>query len=113
AVSTTAAYPLDCDRPLYRVLDNDTCDTICNNGRVSNYQLSLINPEFGADCRGIRNAQLLCLGRKGQDCTDLHKVTSGETCEKVAASVGIEVNILKQNNPNLGEDCQFINPGKV
>lgn len=60
-----------------------------------------------------RGVQTLCLGRKGQDCTDVHVVVSGESCWKVATDAGTTIKLLVQNNPNLGQDCQFIRPGEV
>ncbi|KAF9448393.1 carbohydrate-binding module family 50 protein, partial [Macrolepiota fuliginosa MF-IS2] len=113
-VSTvTASNPPDCDRPLYEVQSGDTCDSICSNHLVSNYQLRLVNPEINEACNNIFPGEKFCLGRKGQDCTDVHKVGPGENCWKIAHDAGISIELLVKNNPNLGEDCQFVRPKEV
>ena len=59
------------------------------------------------------NAQVICLGREGQDCTNVVVVQPGNTCEDIAGPAGISFETLRANNPNINEYCTNLYPGEV
>ena len=98
---------------------------------LSRFQLAFVNSAINAQCTNLIpgqvcfydvllgnvsitiNVQLICLGIVGQDCTAVHVVLSGENCFEIANSVGIPLNILLTNNPNVNADCTNLVVGEV
>ncbi|KAJ2915960.1 hypothetical protein MD484_g4424, partial [Candolleomyces efflorescens] len=98
----------------YIVQDGDWCDKISAALHVSTYQLiaanqGAINPE----CTNLWVGQVICLGREGQDCTNVVVVQPGNTCEDITGPAGISFETLRANNPNINEYCTNLYPGEV
>lgn len=56
---------------------------------------------------------MLCLGTVGEDCTVTHVIVPGDFCAGIASSVGIDLNTLLANNPNINSDCTNLVVGEV
>ena len=63
-------------------------------------------------CLG-RTPQVLCLGIVGQDCGVTHVVVPGDTCFAIANKVGITLDVLLANNPNVNDGCTNLGVGEV
>ena len=63
--------------------------------------------------RLIHLTQELCLGRTGQDCTDVYVVQSGDYCAKIADTAGIPLATLLANNGNINSGCSNLGVGEV
>ncbi|GJE98019.1 LysM peptidoglycan-binding domain-containing protein [Phanerochaete sordida] len=113
AVSAASpALPTDCARD-YTVVSGDTCNTIGAAEKVSLFQLFHVNPEIDANCSGLSIGEDLCLGRTGQDCTDVYVVQSGDFCAKIAQTAGIPLDTLLANNGNINSACSNLGVGEV
>ncbi|KAJ2915999.1 hypothetical protein MD484_g4423, partial [Candolleomyces efflorescens] len=111
--SGVVAQPPPCVRS-YTVQAGDWCDKISAEQNVSTYQLLAANQgAINPQCSNLWVGQVICLGREGQDCTDVVVVESGNTCESIAAAAGITYAALRANNPNVDENCTNIYPGEV
>lgn len=66
---------------------------------------SCINGVYSKVSLVVNISQQLCLGRVGQDCTENHTVTAGESCSEIAANAGIALSVLLANNPNVNSGC--------
>ncbi|RXW18390.1 hypothetical protein EST38_g7467 [Candolleomyces aberdarensis] len=98
----------------YTVQAGDWCDKISAEQNASTYQLLAANQgNINPECTNLRVGQVICLGRQGQDCTNVVVVQSGNSCESIAAAAGISYAALRANNPNVDENCTNIYPGEV
>lgn len=57
--------------------------------------------------------QVLCLGKEGKDCTDVHVVEAGDGCWAIYTGAGIPAETFFANNPNVARTCHNIYPGEV
>ncbi|KAI0329338.1 hypothetical protein GY45DRAFT_1253110 [Cubamyces sp. BRFM 1775] len=98
----------------YTVVSGDTCDIISQKTGTSTFQLSHANPDvINEECSNLYPGEVLCLGREGQDCRDVHTVQPGDTCSDIAEDAGTTLEILLANNPNVDPGCTNIYPGEV
>jgi len=68
---------------------------------------------INSGCTNIFPGELICLALQGEDCQPVAVVQSGDTCSSIAAGAAISTSTLIANNPNLGNNCQFLYPGEV
>ncbi|KAF9558198.1 hypothetical protein CPC08DRAFT_709825 [Agrocybe pediades] len=111
SVSQTTV-PANCTRT-HTVQAGDTCDTICAQQHVSNFQLMTVNPFINTNCTNLVPGEVLCLGLQGQDCTSIHVVQEGDFCASIAAGAGISIGDLLFDNPNVNAVCSNIRVGEV
>lgn len=57
--------------------------------------------------------KLLCLGRAGQDCRNVHVVEPGEFCAEIAQNAGIALSTLLANNRNVNSGCTNLQVDEV
>ncbi|KAF8888505.1 hypothetical protein CPB85DRAFT_1231749, partial [Mucidula mucida] len=88
---------------------DDFCDAISAANNASTYQLAHVNPQINAGCTNIFAGQTLCLGEIGQDCNETHVIASGDAC----GAIGVPLDVLLANNPNVNSACSNIYPGEV
>ncbi|KAI0051351.1 carbohydrate-binding module family 50 protein [Auriscalpium vulgare] len=98
----------------YIVSSGDTCDKISASQNVSTFQLATVNEAIiDTACDNLAIGEVLCLGITGQDCSDVHIVASGDSCDLVSEAAGIPLSTLLINNPNVNSDCTSIDVGEV
>ncbi len=68
-----------------------------------------MNPQINAECTNIFEGQILCLGEIGQDCNETYVIASGDSC----GAIGVPLDVLLANNPNVNSACSNIYPGEV
>ncbi|KAK0455680.1 uncharacterized protein EV420DRAFT_1481132 [Desarmillaria tabescens] len=112
AIINLSAAQEDCSRN-YTIVAGDTCDRICQSQGVSNYQLGRVNPQIDANCDNLVPGQVICLGIIGQDCTETHTVTGGETCISITGDAGIGLDVFMCNNPNIDANCDNLDIDNV
>ncbi|KAI0757211.1 hypothetical protein C8Q80DRAFT_84122 [Daedaleopsis nitida] len=106
------AFAAGCTRQ-YTVKEGDWCDTISAAHNVSTYQLAAVNPDIDDLCNNLQVNQVLCLGTEGEDCTTTHIVQTGESCEAITGTYGINSTMLNHNNPQLDAECDNLYVGEV
>ncbi|KAI0089986.1 hypothetical protein BDY19DRAFT_992924, partial [Irpex rosettiformis] len=107
------ALPADCSRS-YKVNDGDTCDIISAKESVSTYQLALVNKGvIDSGCDNLFVGEVICLGIIGQDCTTVHTVKNGNTCDAIEEWAGIDFATLLANNKNINNQCSNLRSGEV
>ena len=72
-----------------------------------------MNPGIDAVCHNLEVGSTLCLGTEGEDCTTTHVVESGDSCQGLQSTYGINSTILYSNNPQLDADCNNLYTGEV
>uniref|UniRef100_A0A8H8CDS6 LysM domain-containing protein n=1 Tax=Psilocybe cubensis TaxID=181762 RepID=A0A8H8CDS6_PSICU len=103
----------DCART-YTVQLGDFCDKISAQQNVSTFQLASVNNGIiDAGCDNLVVGEVLCLGLIGHDCTDVHVVVEGDTCESIALESGSSISAILSNNPNVNSECTNIGIGEV
>ncbi|KAF8528417.1 hypothetical protein BU17DRAFT_73482 [Hysterangium stoloniferum] len=116
-VAAFAVLPLvagddSCTRT-YTVVENDFCDTISAANNVSTFQLAAVNPSINPGCTNLMPGQQLCLGTLGKDCTTVHVVQEGDTCNIITSNHGLNATMLVTNNPTINSECTNIYIGQV
>ncbi|TFL05288.1 hypothetical protein BDV98DRAFT_524103 [Pterulicium gracile] len=98
----------------YTVAPGDACNKISAAQNVSTFQLAWTNPTaIDQWCSNLRPEQVLCLGKEGKDCTDVHVVEAGDGCWAIYTGAGIPAETFFANNPNVARTCHNIYPGEV
>jgi len=99
----------------YTIQTGDYCDKISQAQNVSTYQLAVSNlGKYKSDCTDLRIGGELCLATSPEeDCKTTYTVVSGDTCDGVASSHGLNTTILYLNNPQINEVCSNIYVGEV
>lgn len=101
------AFAASCARS-YTVKKGDICDTISQVQSVSTYQLSVTNPKIiNKGCSNLEVGEVICLGFVGEDCSTTHTVKTGDTCQNIAAANGLNMTLLRMNNPQLDQACDI------
>lgn len=72
-----------------------------------------MNPGIDAVCHNLEVGSTLCLGTEGEDCSTTHVVESGDSCQGLQSTYGINSTILYSNNPQLDADCNNLYTGEV
>jgi LysM repeat protein len=107
AVFAQSAFAATCSRS-YTIAAGDYCDKISQEQNVSTYQLAVINPsKINKGCSNLVPGDSICLGFVGTDCSTTQVVKSGDTCSDIAASNGLNMTILRLNNPQVGDPCDI------
>lgn len=57
--------------------------------------------------------QVICLALEGHDCSPVHVVASGDTCQAIATAAGTSFATLIANNVNVDANCTNIYPDEV
>ncbi|GJE91673.1 LysM domain-containing protein [Phanerochaete sordida] len=112
AAPSAAAVPPDCART-YVVQQGDTCNSIGAAHQAPTFQIEHVNTQIDGNCDNLTIGDTLCLGRNGQDCSNVHVVKGGETCGGIARNANIALNVLFQNNPTINSGCTNIQVGEV
>ncbi|KAF9457405.1 hypothetical protein BDZ94DRAFT_233721 [Collybia nuda] len=98
----------------YTVVAGDTCDKISASEGVSTYQLATANAGvINAACDNLWVDQVICLALEGKDCSPVHVVVAGDSCDAIADAAGTTSATLLANNPNVDADCANIYPDEV
>ena len=90
-------------------MNNGTIDSACINlaeGEVC-YSIFTLSSQIN------ELVQPLCLRIVGEDCTTVHVVATGDSCVTIDEAVGIDLQTLIANNPQLTAECTNIYPGEV
>jgi len=108
AVFAQSAFALTCSR-LYNIVQGDYCDLISKKQNVSTYQLAVLNPNLTSNgCRNLIVGVQMCLGIIGYDCQTTYVVRRDDSCDNIiAATGGLNMTILTQNNPQLDSSCDI------
>jgi hypothetical protein len=70
------------------------------------HQLVATNPGvINGDCSNLEVGKSICLGFVNENCTTIHTVEIGDTCQKIASESQISMNVLRMNNPQLDQAC--------
>jgi hypothetical protein len=121
-------FAATCSRS-YTIKAGDYCDKISQTQHVSTfvfalygrfypvliiflchcrYQLAAINPSIiNKGCSNLTPGESICLGLAGEDCSTTQTVQPGDTCADIAAAIGVNMTILRLNNPQLDESCNI------
>ncbi|EJT45977.1 hypothetical protein A1Q2_01317 [Trichosporon asahii var. asahii CBS 8904] len=92
----------------------DTCDFISTKYGASTFQLSHVNPlSIDEACEQLQIGSELCLGFEGSDCSKIHTVVEGDTCGHLIDVYGMDDATLRQNNPQINDECTNIYIGEV
>lgn len=67
----------------------------------------MANPDLNQDCSNLKVGNTLCLGFINEDCWTTHVVGAGDTCQEIATANGLNMTILRLNNPQLDQDCNI------
>jgi hypothetical protein len=126
--SGIAAFATECARR-YTVKKGDICDSISASEKVSTcvsyagdiscprtndrYQLSAINPQINERCTNLVPGETLCLGYPKEDCSIVHVVQMGDTCDTIEEAAGIDEMTFYANNPQLDDSCSNLYIGEV
>ncbi|KAF9567220.1 hypothetical protein CPC08DRAFT_681548 [Agrocybe pediades] len=110
----SAVAASDCSRT-YTIQAGDYCDKISQAHNVSTYQLAVSNKgKYKSDCTDLRIGGELCLALKPEeDCKETYIVSPGDNCLQVASNHGLNFTILRENNPQIDEECSNIYVGEV
>lgn len=107
AVFAQSVFAATCSRT-YTIKAGDYCDKISQTQNVSTYQLAAINPAIiNKGCSNLTPGESICLGLVGEDCSTTHVVQSGDTCAGIASANGLNMTILRLNNPQLDNSCDI------
>jgi LysM repeat protein len=113
ALFAHSALAQDCIRE-YTVKSGDYCDSISAAQSVSTFQLAAVNSALIDErCGNLVPGGTLCLGRQGEDCTDVYVVKPNDSCETIAAAHNTNTTILRLNNPQINDHCDNIYIGEV
>jgi LysM repeat protein len=89
-------YPIVQCANKYTIVAGDTCDTISFNTKVALGSIFSYNP--GLDCTALQPGQEICLDNAANviipNCTYQYTVQIGDTCNSIAAKVGISYTSL-------------------
>ncbi|KAF8513317.1 hypothetical protein BU17DRAFT_53326 [Hysterangium stoloniferum] len=97
----------------YTIVEHDFCDSISTANNVSTFQLAVVNPSINSRCTNLMPGQQLCLGTLGKDCTAVHIVQEGDTCNIITSNYGLNASMLVTNNPIINSECTDIYIGQV
>ncbi|KAF8958187.1 hypothetical protein BDZ97DRAFT_1762352 [Flammula alnicola] len=98
----------------YTVQPGDFCDKISAEQNVSTFQLATVNSGIiDPACDNLFVGEVLCLGLVGQDCSTVHVVASGDSCNSIAGQANISTADLLTDNPNINAGCTNIDLGEV
>jgi len=101
------AFAAACSRT-YTVKEGDFCNKISQEQHVSTYQLAVNNPSLiDQGCSNLKPGESICLGVTNEDCSTTHIVGADDTCEKIATANGLNMTILRMNNPQLDQNCEI------
>lgn len=64
-------------------------------------------------CEQLQIGSELCLGFEGSDCSKIHTVVEGDTCGHLIDVYGMDDATLRQNNPQINDECTNIYIGEV
>jgi LysM repeat protein len=107
AVFAQPVFAATCSRT-YTIKAGDFCDKISQAQNVSTYQLAAINPAIiNKGCSNLTPGESICLGLVGEDCSTTQVVQPGDTCAGIAATNGLNMTILRLNNPQLDNSCDI------
>jgi len=113
-IAAVPAFAAQCSRS-YTVKDGDYCDAISASQNTSTYQLAVLNSgSINSECSNLAVGQTLCLGDvASEDCKQTHVVQTGDICDTVMTTYGINATMLWTNNPIIDADCTNIYEGEV
>jgi len=98
----------------YTIQAGDICDSISAAKNVSTYQLATINAGvIDSGCGNLAPGNKICLGYEGEDCSTTYIVVKDDTCEGIQSKSGVNSTILRENNPQINEECSNIYIGEV
>jgi hypothetical protein len=81
---------------------------------IFSYQLAVVNThKIDPSCSNLNPGETLCLGNKGEDCSDTYVVQPDDTCDGVSAKTGVNSTMLHTNNPQINEQCGNLYVGEV
>lgn len=88
--------------------------TLATKYGASTFQLSHVNPlSIDEACEQLQIGAELCLGFEGADCSKIHTVVEGDTCGHLLDVYGMDDATLRQNNPQINDECTNIYIGEV
>ncbi|KAF9448392.1 hypothetical protein P691DRAFT_781095 [Macrolepiota fuliginosa MF-IS2] len=94
----------------------NSCDDLARMYEVSNFQLRFFNPWLNDQCDNGDSRDILCLVKKGEDCTQISRV--GREDRDCTQWVGflkptLEMDVFLANNGMKEEDCYRIHRGQI
>jgi len=112
-IAALPAFAAQCSRS-YTVKEGDYCDMISAAQNTSTYQMAVVNTgTVNSECTNLAVGQTICLGTAGEDCQTTHIVQTGDICNTIMTTYGINATMLYTNNPNINSDCTNIYEGEV
>ncbi|KAH9896454.1 hypothetical protein C8Q73DRAFT_685537 [Cubamyces lactineus] len=102
-----------CNRT-HKVGEGEICDDIAE--KTSTPTLQILNANIGIidpACENLEIGMEICLGFVGQDCSVVHVVQNGDTCDKIADDAGTSVALIIANNAGINSDCSNLVEGDV
>jgi len=83
-------------------------------GYFTSYQLVVTNDgRIDSACSNLVQGELICLGNKGEDCSDTYVVRENDTCDRIITVHRLNSTLLYLNNPQINEACDNIYIGEV
>ena len=80
----------------------------------TSYQLVVTNDgRIDSACSNLVQGELICLGNKGEDCSDTYVVRENDTCDRIITAHRLNSTLLYLNNPQINEACDNIYIGEV
>lgn len=104
---------------VYTVVAGDSCTSIANKAQVDLRDLLAWNAAIGASCASLQIGQSLCVTGISTipaqptftNCTQVRKVSSGDTCASIAANASISFQALLAWNPQITSNCSNLSIG--
>lgn len=83
-------------------------------GYFTSYQLVVTNDgRIDSACSNLVQGELICLGNKGEDCSNTYVVRENDTCDRIITAHKLNSTLLYLNNPQINEACDNIYIGEV
>ncbi|EPQ31050.1 uncharacterized protein PFL1_01239 [Pseudozyma flocculosa PF-1] len=110
--STSAPTPTSTACTDYTTVQaGETCDTICQRAKVTQYDLTLLNPDQANVCDTLQAGQALCVDGPQNTCGSTIEVKEGDYCYGMAEAAGLTLDEFLSLNPGL--NCDTIYAGQV
>ncbi len=95
---------------LHVVKSGESCNSIASRYNIPLSQLNLNNPRLNCSL-DLKDNEMLCVDA-APECRNMHFVSSGETCNYIAANRGVDVEKLRRCNPSINFGCTNLAVGQ-
>jgi len=107
-----------CDRS-YTVKSGDICNSIAEQNNAPTFQIMCQNEQIDGKCSNLSVDEDICLGLKGEDCTETYVVQWPDTALTISQKFNIPFDTFLDNNycyytgAGRGRNCPPFNDGTV